>query len=131
MDWLLDDSHDLSNPLRQASLAEQFADAAFVAEEHPEGLPELTVRTDNVACAWVLDQLQSLAESGRGALRENPAPSLHWSLPLPQEKKMLDTGIWFDTLYASCSFMGARCKQQRLRHEMQAATPPVQHHGDC
>ena len=92
------------------------------SEDHPEGLRGLTggdlerVTKDNVACAWVLDQLQAVATSGRGALRENPARSLHWCLK--QEKDMVATAIWFDTMYSSCSFMGARCKQQRLRHNI-------------
>ena len=39
---------------------------------------------------------------------------------------MLESGIWFDTLYSGCSFMGARCKQQRLRHNiMEIAEWPV------
>lgn len=30
MDWLLDDSHDLANPLRQASLAAQLEEVDFI-----------------------------------------------------------------------------------------------------
>ena len=32
---------------------------------------------------------------------------------------MAATGVWYDTTYAACCFMGARCKQQRLRHNIQ------------
>ena len=44
---------------------------------------------------------------------------------------MLATGIWSDTMYSSCSFIGARCKQQRLCHNiLEIAEWPVvsRHH---
>ena len=33
---------------------------------------------------------------------------------------MLASGLWLDSLYAGCecNFMGARCKRQRLRHNI-------------
>ena len=49
---------------------------------------------------------------------------------LPREKQMLESGDWQDTCYAACCFMGARCKQQRLRHNIQEISqwPPLQCH---
>lgn len=98
----------------------------------PEGLPNLRPRdqarvdTDNAACKWVLCRLQKAAESGRGGLRENPARSLHWSLP--QEQEMLAAGLWLDTEYSASAFASARAKAQRLRHNIQeiAAWGPLQ-----
>ena len=31
---------------------------------------------------------------------------------------MMATGLWQDTVYSACCFMGARCKAQRLRHNI-------------
>ena len=58
----------------------------------------------------------SLADRGGGSVRENPLRSLHWELT--QEKQMMATGLWQDTVYSACCFMGARCKAQRLRHNI-------------
>ena len=47
-----------------------------------EGLPGLSaeqqarVDTDNQACAFVLDEIQQLAERGGASIRENPAKIL-------------------------------------------------------
>eukprot|EP00435_Cladocopium_sp_Y103_P072343 s416_g40.t1 len=153
VDWLLDPSHDLADPARQASLGPQLNECDFVAaaldcstksrareiprvfedgrkapgplrsDRHPEGLPNLSskdqrrVDTDNQACAWVLTQLQKAADEQRGALRENPARSLHWELP--QERAMMASGCCFDTDYSACVFNSARAKSQRLRHNIQ------------
>ena len=60
---------------------------------------------------------------------EDPARSLHWELP--QEKQMMETGLWFDTEYAACVFGSARAKAQRLRHnipEIEAWGPLQCHH---
>ena len=150
VDWLLDSSHDLANPARQASLAAQLQAVDFIGAamdcstksrareiprkfddgrpapqplrsvEFPEGLPDLRhsdqvrVQTDNVACKFLLDQIQILADRGGASVRENPWRSLHWYLP--QEQAMLATGQWQDKRYASCCFMGARSKSQCLRH---------------
>ena len=159
VDWKLDPAHDLSDSRRQASLAEQLSDCAFIAaaldcttksrareiprvfddgrrappplrsDRFPEGLPNLCptdqarVDTDNKACAWILSQLQHAAEEGRGALRENPARSLHWELP--QEKDMWESGLWYDTDYSACVFASARAKSQKLRHNI----PEIQEWG--
>ena len=72
--------------------------------------------------------MQKVSESGRGALRENPARSLHWELE--QEHQMLAPGLWLDSLYAGCecNFIGARCKRQRLRHNIPEVSQwPVVH----
>ena len=107
-----------------------------VLDSHtPEGLPGLDpknqrrVDVDNAACAWILGQLQAIADDGRGALRENPARSLHWSLP--QEETVMESGLWYDTTYSACVFMSARCKHQRLRHnirEIELIHPRECHH---
>ena len=152
VDWLLDPSHDLANPVRQDSLATQLQAVDFIGAamdcstksraretprnfddgrpapqplrsvEFPEGLPNLRssdqarVHTDNVACRFLLDQIQLLADRGGASVRENPWRSLHWYLP--QEQAMMATGQWQDKRYASCCFMGARSKSQCLRHNL-------------
>ena len=85
------------------------------------------VQDDNAACDFVLQEIMELAQRGGTSLRENPWRSLHWHLP--REKAMFDTGEWWDTHYASCVFAGARCKSQRLRHNVEEinAWPPL----DC
>lgn len=164
VDWLLDPSHDLANPLRQSSLSDQLQDAIFLSaamdcstksrareiprqfadgrpapaplrsESNPEGLPNLKgkaaerVHIDNVACAFVLDEIQKIAARGGASVRENPWRSLHWFLA--QEEQMWDSGIWRDKHYAACVFAGARCKSQRLRHNLDEidAWPPMDCH---
>ena len=152
VDWLLDPSHDLSNPIRQQSLAEQLQDVDFLgvamdcstksrareiprvfddgrpapqplrSVDYPEGLPDLSeadqnrVHLDNIACQFVLTQIQLLADKGGASVRENPWRSLHWYLP--QEQAMLSSGTWWDKRYSSCCFMGARSKSQCLRHNL-------------
>ena len=92
---------DCSTKSRAREIPRVFADGRkapqpLQSDRYPEGLPNLRPRdqarvdTDNAACKWVLCRLQKAAESGRGGLRENPARSLHWSLP--QEQEMLATG---------------------------------------
>lgn len=102
--------------------------------DYPSGLPSLTasqqqrVATDNAACSFVLDEIASLAARGGISVRENPLRSLHWHYP--QEVAMEKSNQWWDTDYAACCFAGARCKQQRLRHNVQeiADWPPIQCH---
>ena len=92
------------------------------SDRYPEGIPDLPmadqlrVSKDNLACSFVLTELQALADRGGGSVRENPLRSLHWELT--QEKQMMATGLWQDTVYSACCFMGARCKAQRLRHNI-------------
>ena len=72
------------------------------SEALPEGLAGLSkkdqarVDRDNQACAFVLRAIQDAAERGAGAVRENPANSLHWLLP--QEVQSFQSGLWRDTL---------------------------------
>ena len=102
--------------------------------DYPSGLPSLTasqqqrVDTDNAACSFVLDEIASLAARGGISVRENPLRSLHWHYP--QAVAMEESNQWWDTDYAACCFAGARCKQQRLRHNVQeiADWPPIQCH---
>ena len=152
VDWLLDPSHDLSHPLRQASLHDQLQAVCFMSvamdcstksrareiprqfadgrpapkplrsEQHPEGLPNLSaanaerVRVDNQACHFVLEEVKQLAARGGASVRENPWRSLHWHLPM--EREMMKKGPWRDKHYSACVFAGARCKSQRLRHNL-------------
>ena len=105
-------------------------------ESQPEGLPNLSardaqrVRVDNQACAFVLDEIQGIQARGGISIRENPLRSLHWHLS--QEKEMMASGHWNDTIYAACCFGGARCKMQRLRHNVDeiAQWPPCHHSHD-
>ena len=89
------------------------------SDRYPEGIPDLPmadqlrVSKDNLPCSFVLTELQALAG---GSVRENPLRSLYWELT--QEKQMMATGLWQDTVYSACCFMGARCKAQRLRHNI-------------
>ena len=82
------------------------------SDRYPEGLPDLPmadqlrVSKDNLACSFVLTELQALADRGGGSVRENPLRSLHSKLT--QEKQMMGTGPWQDTVYSACCFMGAR-----------------------
>lgn len=103
-------------------------------EAHPEGLPHLSpkdqkrVDTDNSACSFILSEIQAVAARGGISVRENPLRSLHWHLP--QEVEMMESGKWWDTDYAACCWAGARCKQQKLRHNVQeiADWPAIQCH---
>ena len=136
-DWLLDPAHDLANPHRQASLANQLQAVDIAAaldcstksrareiprqfsdgrpapqllrsEEFPEA--ELApAQTDDMACRWVLTRLQAHAERGGASVRENAWRSLQWP---PQEQEMLQSGVWSDCRYAACAWGGARCKSQ-------------------
>ena len=80
------------------------------SDRYPEGIPDLPmaeqlrVSKNNLACSFVLTELQALADRGGGSVRENPLRSLHWELT--QEKQMMATGLWQDTVYSACS--GAR-----------------------
>ena len=89
---------------------------------------QLRVSKNNLACSFVLTELQALADRGGGSVRENPLRSLHWELT--QEKQMMATGLWQDTVYSACCFMGARCKAQRLHHNIDeiASWPDLQCH---
>ena len=60
VDWLLDPAHDLSNPLRQKSLAGQLEEIDFIAAAM-DWLPGLSV---NAACGSMLTQLQKHKEGG-------------------------------------------------------------------
>ena len=74
------------------------------SDRYSEGLPDLPmaeqlrVSKDNLACSFVLTELQALADRGGGSVRENPLRSLHWELT--QEKQMMATGLWQDTVYS-------------------------------
>ena len=61
--------------------------------------------------------IQRTHDRGGGAVRENPARSLHWWGS--QEVAMFATGQWWETPYAACTSGGARCKHQLLRHNVE------------
>ena len=86
------------------------------------------VKRDNNACGFMLQVMQEVAERGAGAMRENPVNSLRWLLQ--QEVAAFRTGLWADTHYDACCWGGARCKRQRLRHNIPeiSSWPPLQCH---
>ncbi|CAJ1342620.1 unnamed protein product, partial [Effrenium voratum] len=92
------------------------------SESHPRGLPALSARdqqlvdTDNASCDFVLEEILALAQHGGVSVRENSLNSLHWCLE--QEVQMEASGVWADYVYDACCFQGARCKRQRLRHNL-------------
>ena len=92
------------------------------SNEHPEGLPDLHPRDkarvlrDNKAAGFVLEEIQAMVQRGGATVRENPGRSLHSELP--EEKKMMDSGQYWETEYSACVFQSARCKYQKLRHNV-------------
>ena len=92
------------------------------SDEHPMGLPGLQgsdkerVTADNAAAEFVLAEIDLHQRRGGGSGRENPASSLHWSIPT--EVGMMAGGTWYDQLYDACSLQGARRKRQRIRHDI-------------
>lgn len=132
---------DCSTKSRAREIPRQFNDGRpaprpLRTESQPEGLADLKpdeqrrVDVDNAACAFVLDEIEQLESRGGISIRENPLRSLHWHLP--REKAMMESGKWTDTIYAACCFAGARCKMQRLRHNVSEieAWPPLQCHHE-
>ena len=128
---------DCSTKSRAREIPRVFADGRpapkpLRTESYPEGLPNLSpsqaqrVETDNLACAFVLEEIDKHQQRGGISIRENPFNSLHWHLP--KEIAMMKSGSWQDTEYSACCFGGARCKHQRLRHNLQEITewPPLQ-----
>ena len=59
----------------------------------------------NQACAWVLEEMEQLEVRGGASIRENPARSLHWALPLPQEQRMWQSGRWRDKTYVCAGWI--------------------------
>ena len=93
------------------------------SEEHPMGLPELQgsdkerVSADNDASEFVLAELKLHQERGGGSGSENPKNSLHWHTP--SEVARFQGGTYWDTFYEGCSLQGARCKRQKIRHDIE------------
>ena len=130
---------DCSTKSRAREIPRSFSDGRpapkpLRSNDYPLGLPNLQgeqrnrVDTDNAACAFILDEIQALRDRGGIAIRENPLRSLHWELP--QEHAMMASGQWHDLDYAACVFAGARCKMQRLRHNVEEfdSWPPLRCH---
>eukprot|EP00435_Cladocopium_sp_Y103_P025354 s2906_g6.t1 len=123
VDWLLDPSHArlhvillprlwIAQPSPElvklpGSLKMGENPGPLRSDRYPEGFSALSSRDQHRA-----------ADEQRGALRENPARTLHWELP--HKKAMMASGCWFDTDYSACVFNPARAKSQRLRHNIQA-----------
>ena len=90
------------------------------SEEYPEGLPHLRgadrdrIARDNLITDFVLELQQQQVQRNLAAIRENPTRSLQWWQA--KEVEMWSSGKWMEKCYAACSLMGARCKQQTLRH---------------
>ena len=118
---------DCSTKSRAREIPRKFEDGRpaprpLRSEVHPDGLPGLTHREqqrvdrDNQASSFILGEISRLEQAGGASVRENPLRSLHWHTT--QEVTMWQSGRWRDKQYASCVFAGARCKQQRLRHNL-------------
>ena len=118
---------DCSTKSRAREIPRKFEDGRpapqpLRSESFPDGLPNLSARDqlrvdkDNAASSFILQEIDRLEQSGGASVRENPYRSLHWHVQ--QEVNMWATGRWKDKQYASCVFAGARCKQQRLRHNL-------------
>ena len=57
-----------------------------------------------------------MVQRGGATIRENPGRSLHWELP--KETELMDSGHYWETEYSACVFQSARCKYQKLRHNV-------------
>ena len=96
---------DCSTKSRAGEIPRSFKDG----REMPRPLrsdrrPETSVQRQLGMCFHLGRDGQDSGEGG-GALRENPLRSLRWELA--KEKPMAATGVWYDTTYAACCFMGA------------------------
>ena len=118
---------DCSTKSRAHEIPVHFADGhpgpqPLSSAEFPKGLPNLPsrdaarVQRDNFAAGFVLDEIHDLAQRGGATVRENPGRNLHWELP--RGKDLMDTGLYYDTEYSACVLQSARCKYQRLRHNV-------------
>ena len=148
VDWLLDPAHDLSNPLRQKSLAGQLEETDFIAAamdcstkswarelprkfndgrlrsaDQPLGLPGLSVkdqaRVDTDNAACGWMLTQLQKHAEGGGASVRENPWRSLHWYLPQEQAMMESGLWKDTQYSACVFAGARSKLQCLRHNVQ------------
>ena len=92
------------------------------ADHFPRGLPDLSpsdarrVEDDNLMSDFGLSAQAWLASQGAGCLRENPHNSLHWLDPV--ECWVSSSSTWYDLNYHACVFQGARCKFQKIRHNL-------------
>ena len=89
---------------------------------------QLRVSKDNLACSFVLTELQALADRGGGSVRENPLRSPHWELT--QKKQMMATGLWQDTVYSALWGRGVRLSAcvTTLMRDCTVACSPVPSH---
>eukprot|EP00435_Cladocopium_sp_Y103_P073851 s597_g45.t1 len=133
VDWLLDPSHDLAHPARQASLSAQLEEVIFIAAA-------LDCSTKSRA-----REIPRVFEDGRpapGPLRSEAHPDglqgFHPKMPpvltpttgpattcwarltsCASAVRLWESGEWMETAYAACTLGGARCKQQLLRHNIE------------
>ena len=122
-----------------SEIQEAFEDGSHVpgplrSENHSEGLPSLRgadkekIKQDNTGNNLVLGLLKEHDEQGGGSMRENPNRSVNWRLR--NELEMGHSGRWTDKTYAACVLQGARCRQQRIRHNIEEFDkwPPMDCH---
>ena len=92
------------------------------SNKYPRGLPSLKpadkarVDADNQCSDFLLAMQAIMQANGRGALRENPRRSLHWSDPV--EAFLFSQGVWQDYEYDACCYLATRRKAQTIRHNV-------------
>ena len=92
------------------------------SNKYPRGLPSLKpadrarVDADNQCSDFLLAMQATMHANGRGALRENPRRSLHWSDPV--EAFLFSQGVWQDYEYDACCYLATRRKAQTIRHNV-------------
>ena len=131
IDYQIDNDFDITNPsvqhavsriLPQCHLVSAAMDCSTKSRIREIRLPGAQGRDlhrvvqDNKASDFQLAVQHVMHEKGRGAIRENPARSLHWEDP--NEKWVCENGDWHDYHYDSCCFNAVRRKAQKLRHNM-------------
>ena len=118
--------------------------AGEVPEFFDDGRAGPCLLCDGGPAPTLLEQLNLVQDPCHGcilvlsaAALEAPVPpgglsSARWQAPAV--KQLASAGVWQDTPYSSCVFAGARCRSQRLRHNIDeiASGPPLlcQHFHD-
>ena len=83
---------------------------------------------DSEVINFLLGLLEEHDRDGGGSIREGPLHDPHWWLV--KEQEMMASERWRDKTYAACVLHGARCKQQRVRHNIDEIEdwPPMNCH---
>ena len=148
VDWLFGEEHDLSKPSCQEAIAEQLKDACFLVvamdcstkKQGARDSGARSIRKGYRGCPCkisgelprkilrVRSSLTRCKPWGGGTIRENPTNSLHRHLP--REKRMQESGTFWETQYDSCCWGGARCKKQILKHNIEEVNhwPAARYH---